>query len=128
MRIGKAIVTNPPIASAIKITGRNTNVNSTFVIPQVILNASPISFPKIPNIRQININVNIILHALFLYIDIFLVSLGTFRTIDYVLIKDKSFSYNITFESFVCIQIFIIHQYSFIRPQIQESSLYDYSH
>ena len=56
---GRAIATNPPIASAIKTNGRNTSVNNTFVIPHVILTASPINFPKTPIIRQTNTNVSI---------------------------------------------------------------------
>lgn len=56
---GSAIVTSPPIVRAIKTSGRNTSVNNTFAIPHVILNASPINFPKTPIIRQINTNVSI---------------------------------------------------------------------
>ena len=115
---GSAIVTSPPIVRAIKTNGRNTSVNNTFAIPHVILNASPINFPKTPIIRQINTNVSIsftlsfsnILKYYLVTQQIFLYStlLYTFH-----LIQDKCSSYNITSENLICIRDFLKFYYRF---------------
>ena len=58
---GKAIESKPLKHMPSKITGKNTIVKSIFVIPQVILNARIIIFPKTININIPNISPNITL-------------------------------------------------------------------
>lgn len=56
---GKAIEIRPETKPPIRINGKNTKVNTTFVIPQAKRKAKKASLPKITNINIINKNSNI---------------------------------------------------------------------